>query len=155
MNIRPQLVVRIKPMRQLDLDEVAAAEATLFEFPWTRGNFADSLQADHSAWVCRADRALAGYAVMLVALDEAHLLNLSVLQPWQGRGYARGMLGHLFRTARRDGAARMYLEVRPSNSRAIGLYQDFGFVRVGSRRGYYPARDGREDALVMASDISP
>ncbi|MBI4755387.1 MAG: ribosomal protein S18-alanine N-acetyltransferase [Betaproteobacteria bacterium] len=142
-------------MRQRDLDEVAAAEATLFDFPWTRGNFADSLQTGHSAWVCRVDRALAGYGIMLLALDEAHLLNLSVLKPWQGRGYARGMLRHFFRTARRNGATRMYLEVRPSNSRAIALYQDFGFVRVGLRRGYYPAGEGREDALVMASDIPP
>lgn len=136
-------------MREADLDQVAAAEQALYEFPWTRGNFRDSLLAGYSAWVCRDGSVLAGYTVMVVCLDEAHLLNVSVLEAYQGQGLGRSILESLLAIAREGGAQQMYLEVRPSNERAQHLYRSMGFQPVGRRRGYYPAREGREDAIVM------
>ena len=141
---------RFAPMTAADLDDVAAVEQQIYPFPWTRGNFADSLNAGYSAWVLRDPAGqLQSYAVMMLAVDEAHLLNLSVAGDAQRRGLGWRTLEWIAEVARGHGAHTLLLEVRPSNPAALRLYQRYGFERVGSRRGYYPARDGREDALVM------
>ena len=140
-------------MQESDLDEVVAAERSLYGFPWTRTNFRDSLAAGYSAWVVRESGWLAAYAVVMIVLDEAHLLNISVLGLWQGHGYGRALLEQLCAIARENGAIRMYLEVRPSNALAQSLYKRFGFVEIGLRRGYYPAPFGREDAIVMSMGL--
>ncbi len=141
---------RFAPMATGDLDAVMAAEQRVYPFPWTRGNFADALRSGYPAWVLRTDSGeLIAYAVALLALDQAHLLNLSVDAPWQCAGYGRRMLDWVARSTREHGARSLLLEVRPSNAPALQLYRRRGFETVGVRRGYYPAPAGREDALVM------
>lgn len=137
------------PMRIEDLAEVAAIEAEVYEFPWSQGNFADSLLAGYSAWVCRRQGRMVGYAVLLLVLDEAHLLNISIRADCQGRGYGAALLEFLRGVARSHGGRTLFLEVRPSNAVAQTLYRRRGFQEIGRRRGYYPARNGREDAIVM------
>jgi ribosomal-protein-alanine N-acetyltransferase len=141
---------RYVPMTEADLDEVAAAEQEIYPFPWTRGNFLDALHAGYTAWVLRdgANR-VAAYGVMMMALDEAHLLNLSVARHAQRSGLGWQTLDWMADVARDHGGRTMLLEVRPTNDTALRLYQRYGFERIGVRRGYYPARDGREDAIVM------
>lgn len=139
----------LRPMREADLDEVAQIEARNYEFPWTRRNFGDSLDAGHSAWVVRNGGEMLGYAVLLRVLDEAHLLNITIDRPSRGTGRGRALLAQVCRLARDGGARQLFLEVRPSNQLAQTLYHSVGFQDVGRRRGYYPARDGREDAIVM------
>jgi len=147
--LRPQ-AERFAPMTTADLDDVASVEQQIYPFPWTRGNFADSLNAGYSAWVLRdAIGVLQAYAIMMLAVDEAHLLNLSVARDAQRRGLGWRTLEWIAEVARGHGAHTLLLEVRPSNPAALRLYQRYGFERVGLRRGYYPSRDGREDALVM------
>ncbi|MEY3201517.1 MAG: hypothetical protein RIR70_1067 [Pseudomonadota bacterium] len=141
------------PMHEADLSVVDALERTLYEFPWTRGNFADSIKAGHGAWLCRVGDEVVAYAIVMNALDEAHLLNLSVAKSWQGRGIGRAVLDHLCDEARRSGAVRMFLEVRPSNAAGLALYRSAWFSPIGRRRGYYPATQGREDAIVMTRDL--
>jgi ribosomal-protein-alanine N-acetyltransferase len=141
------------PMRADDIDAVAAAEQRIYGFPWTRGNFTDSLAAGYSAWRLLEDGQMVGYAVMMLAIDEVHLLNLSILPAAQRCGLGSRLLRHLFAVARGKGAKRMLLEVRPSNAAGIGLYHRFGFETIGERRGYYQAHHGRESALVMALDL--
>lgn len=141
------------PMAEADLDAVAEAEQRIYDFPWTRGNFLDSLNSGHDAWLAREDGHLVGYAVMMQVLDEAHLLNISVLPERQGAGRGTALLIHLFGTAKDRGAARMFLEVRPSNVSGQRLYRRHGFLEIGRRKGYYPAHEGREDAIVMARDL--
>jgi ribosomal-protein-alanine N-acetyltransferase len=138
------------PMNAVDLDDVVRVEAQIYPFPWTHGNFADSLRSGYSCWVLR-DRAgaLLAYAIVMLALDEAHLLNLSVALECQGSGLGWRTLEWIAQVARGHGARTMLLEVRPSNPAAIRLYERYGFQRIGVRRGYYPAADGREDAIVM------
>ncbi|TXG80750.1 MAG: ribosomal-protein-alanine N-acetyltransferase [Rhodocyclaceae bacterium] len=140
-------------MRESDLDEVAPIEARNYEFPWTRGNLADSLAAGHSAWVLRNGGGMQGYAVLMRVLDEAHLLNITIDLEWRGTGRGRQLLADLCEMSREAGARQFFLEVRPSNTAALALYQSAGFTRVGLRRGYYPARDGREDAIVMVKPL--
>jgi ribosomal-protein-alanine N-acetyltransferase len=136
-----------------DLDAVAAIEAAIYLHPWTRGNFADSLAEGYHCWVIECAGETAGYTVLMVAAGEAHLLNLSVAPPWQRRGIGREALAFVARLARDYGAAKMLLEVRPSNTAAIALYAAAGFSELAVRHGYYPAGDGREDAVVMQLEL--
>lgn len=153
MSAVPKPRLEFVPMRETDVDAVVAAEGRIYPFPWSRGNFADSLAAGYSSWVCREEGELAGYAVMMVVMDEAHLLNLSILPERQRRGLGSDLLSHLFHVARQHGARRMLLEVRPSNVSGLALYRRFVFSEIGRRKGYYPAHDGREDAVVMEREL--
>ncbi|MCK9382374.1 MAG: ribosomal protein S18-alanine N-acetyltransferase [Sulfuritalea sp.] len=140
-------------MTEADLDAVAAAEARIHPFPWTRGNFADSLAAGHGAWLARAEGRMIGYAIMMQVLDEAHLLNISVLPELQRTGRGSALLIRLFDLGRMQAATRMLLEVRPGNISGRAFYQRHGFEEIGRRRDYYPAHEGREDAIVMARGL--
>lgn len=137
------------PMNGDDLDWVTHHERELHAFPWTHGNFSDSFAAGYSTWIARRGIQRVGYAVVMMVLDEAHLLNISVVRDAQRQGIGRAMLDHIIESARRSGAQQMFLEVRPSNLPALTMYETFGFRQIGRRRGYYPAEEGREDALVM------
>ncbi|WP_412480238.1 ribosomal protein S18-alanine N-acetyltransferase [Azonexus sp. IMCC34839] len=141
-------------MNPRDLDSVAALEASLQVFPWSRGNFADSLEAGHSVWVLRIGGELVGFSVVMSVLDEAHLLNIGVAKRFQGLGYGARLLRHAMESARLGGAAKLFLEVRPSNEQAVSLYRHFGFRQIGLRKGYYPAIVGREDALIFDRELS-
>ena len=141
------------PMHERDLDGVRALEASLQVFPWSRGNFSDSLNAGHSVWVLREGVDLIGFSVVMSVIDEAHLLNIGVCKRHQGRGYGARLLRHAMECAHLGGAGRMFLEVRPSNARAVELYRHFGFRQIGLRKGYYPAVIGREDGLVFDREL--
>jgi len=143
-------------MHVASLDRVLAVESECYEFPWTRGNFIDSLAAGYLAdCLLDADGALMGYRIAMPGVEEMHLLNITVAPGFQGLGLARLMLVDLVRVCRARGAATLWLEVRPSNVRARGIYERFGFRQVGLRKGYYPASGGqREDALVMSLDVA-
>ncbi|MFA7282124.1 MAG: ribosomal protein S18-alanine N-acetyltransferase [Sterolibacterium sp.] len=132
-----------------DLDAVMAIERRIYEFPWTRGNFEDSLTSGYGAWLMREGASLIGYAVMMLVLDEAHLLNISIIPERQRSGMGSAMLNHLLDYAVEHGVVRMLLEVRPSNVSGLAFYKHHGFVQVGERPGYYPARHGRETAWVL------
>jgi len=140
---------RLAPMREADLAEVMAIENRIYAHPWTRGNFADSLRAGYACRTWRIDGTLVGYFVLAAGAGEAHLLNLSVADASQRRGHGTALLNEVVRLAREQGAERVFLEVRPSNTGAQRLYARYGFRCVATRRGYYPARQGREDALVL------
>jgi ribosomal-protein-alanine N-acetyltransferase len=141
----------LRPMTADDVDAVHALECSVFPHPWSRANFADSLASGYDAWVlCAADGALAGYFLLMYAVDEAHLLDVAVTAPRQGGGLGRWLLDRLVARARDMGMASILLEVRPSNVRALAVYQRYGFAGIGRRKGYYPAHEGRrEDAIVM------
>lgn len=149
MSALPDLVPKFRPMREQDLDRVMEIEPRIYSHPWTRGNFRDSLKAGYSCWIMECAGAFAGYGVLMVGVRDAHLLNLSVAEDWQGRGYGRAFLNHFIALARSCDALQIFLEVRPSNVAARRLYIDMGFHDVSVRRGYYPAGLGREDAILM------
>jgi len=153
MNAVLQPRIEYLPMRPADVAAVVAIEQRIYAFPWTAGNFADSLTSGHSAWISLEDGVIIGYAVMLLVLDEAHLLTIGIAATRQGRGLGSALLAYLYDAAKADGATRMFLDVRPSNTVACALYRRDGFAEIGRRRGYYPAPGGREDALVMARDL--
>lgn len=138
-------------MLECDLDVVAENDAAAYEFPWSRGIFSDCLQADYPSWVAEDAKAvLTGHAVMTLAVGEAHILNVCVHPYYQGLGLGRALLQVLIDHALGEAASQMFLEVRASNAVALGLYDSLGFVRAGLRKGYYPAAQGREDAVVLS-----
>ena len=144
---------RLRPMREGDLDTVMEIERRAYPFPWTHGIFRDCLRADYPAWILDDEARILGYAVLSVAAGEAHVLNLCIDPVMQGAGHGRRLLRALLKIARGHGAQRVFLEVRPSNPRAIALYHDEGFNEIGRRPRYYPAKHGREDAIVMAIEL--
>ena len=145
----------LAPLTTAHLDSVMAIEAAAYAFPWTRGNFIDSLAAGYPARVLLgAQRQLLGYFVAMPGVDEMHLLNITVAPAEQGRGHARCMIDALIPLCHEHAARELWLEVRDSNERARAMYLRLGFTAVGVRKGYYPAPFGqREDALVMSLKI--
>ena len=139
------------PMRLQDVDDVVRLEQAVFPHPWSRGNFIDSLTSGYDAWVLRdAQGKLAGYFLLMAAVDEAHLLDVAVAADRQGTGLGRYLLDKVGACARGLGVESVLLEVRPSNLRALEVYRRYGYAEIGRRRAYYPAHEGqREDAIVM------
>ena len=144
---------RFGKMAASDLEEVLEIEQAVYSHPWTRGNFVDSLNAGYHCCTYRVGPELAGYFILIVAVGEAHLLNLSVSAIRHRQGLGSALLREVMRVAREKGARHLFLEVRPSNSAGLALYERFGFRRIAERRGYYPAHGGREDALVLTFDL--
>ena len=149
MSARLEAELTYRRMAVGDLDRVVDIEVTIYSHPWTRGNFADSIAAGYQCWVSEYADEIVGYGVLMVAADEAHLLNVSIAAPRQRQGLGADLLRFLFKVARQGGARKIFLEVRPSNIGARALYARTGFTQIGLRRGYYPAADGHEDAIVM------
>ena len=144
--------LELRPMVVADIDEVHALECSVFPHPWSRANFADSLASGYDAWVLREpdEGPLAGYFLLMYAVDEAHLLDVAVSGERQGSGLGRYLLDEIAARARAMGMASILLEVRPSNERALRVYGRYGYAQIGRRKGYYPAHEGRrEDAIVM------
>lgn len=146
--------LRIIAMTLADLDTVVAAEATLHASPWTRGQFADSLAAGHDVLLAYdSSNSLVGYGVVMMAMGEADLLNISVLPAFQRQGVGAAFLQYLMARAKTRQVTRMLLEVRATNRAALALYTRQGFIEIGRRHGYYPAHEQREDAVVMAREL--
>jgi ribosomal-protein-alanine N-acetyltransferase len=145
----------IRPMTVASLDGVVALELLVYPFPWSRGNFVDSLAAGYTAWtITGRGGELAGYCIAMHGVEEMHLLNITIAPPARRCGHARRMLGELVRVCRDEGARRLWLEVRQGNVDALATYLRLGFAHVGVRKDYYPAPEGRrEDAVVMSLAI--
>lgn len=145
---------QFEPLTLERLPGVLAIERLAYAHPWTENNFRDALGAGYQAQMVTAAGALLGYFVAMKGVEEVHLLNITVTPQYQGQGWARLMLEALAIWARGDGALWLWLEVRVSNQRAIQVYEQHGFRRVGQRKAYYPAGKGqREDAIVMSMQL--
>lgn len=146
----------LQPMLVSDLDEVLALELRAYAFPWSWGNFIDSLAAGYEARVLRStEGTLLGYFLAMQGVDEMHLLNIAVAPESQGQGHARLLLDALCALAAERGLTQVWLEVRQSNARARAVYARYGFAETGLRRAYYPAGNGlREDAVLMSLSLT-
>ena len=123
------------PMSLLHLDAVMAIEAGAYPFPWTHGNFVDSLAAGYDARVLYDDQgAILGYFVAMAGVEEMHLLNITVAPRAWHQGHGRFMLDALEALCHERGARQLWLEVRVSNERARAIYRRRGFAEVGIRR---------------------
>lgn len=144
----------LRPMHEDDLDAVMAIEQATYQFPWTRGIFRDCMHVGYCCWVFEDNGDIEAYAVMSIGAGEAHLLTVVVDPKSRGKGLGKMLVTHLLDIASTHGAETVLLEVRPTNHIAVQLYQNLGFNEVGLRPNYYPAPNGREDALIMALTMS-
>ena len=149
MSAQWQETPQIRRMLPADLDEVVAIEREVFLFPWTRGNFGDSLDSGYHCLVLEQAGHIFGYGVMTIGADEAHLLTLSIAAGWQRQGWGEKLLQQFIHIAREHHAQSMFLDVRESNQAAARLYERIGFRHIARRKDYYPAMGGREDSLIM------
>jgi ribosomal-protein-alanine N-acetyltransferase len=147
--------VRIVPMTLEDIDEVLVIEGQSFRTPWSRGAFRYELTQNRVArcLVLRVGPALAGYLCLWEISRELHITNLAVAPAFRRRGLARTLVGSVLEEARARGLEQVFLEVRPTNVEALGLYESLGFSVIGRRKGYY--FDTGEDALVMEARLAP
>lgn len=143
----------IREMKHDDLSMVSDIERRSYEFPWSHGVFRDCLLAGYQNVVLIRDNDVAGYGVLSVAAGEAHILNLCVDPEFRSRGHGEKLLDEMLFRARAASVRTIYLEVRPSNERAIALYRKKGFHQVANRPAYYQANEGREDAAVFAKKL--
>lgn len=153
MNAVLQLSHNIRVMKEADVPAVLQVDRDSYDFPWSAGNFIDSLHGGHRCWVYEINEAIIGHAVMMSVFEEAHLLNLAITPVWQRQGLGEALLIYVLKEARAAGIETLFLEVRPSNAGAIRLYSRNGFEGFAIRRDYYPAHTGREDALVMRRSL--
>ncbi len=143
----------IRLMTENDLDSVMHIETRAYQFPWTKAIFRDCLSAGCTVWLCENTQDIQGYGVLTSGGGEGHILNLCVDPDYQQQGVGTTLLRALLGTAWIADVETLFLEVRPSNKAALGLYEKFGFNEVGIRNNYYPAKNGREDAIVLAKEL--
>ena len=144
---------RIRTMAHEDISQVSDVERRSYEFPWSHGIFRDCLLAGYHCIVIERDEQVVGYSILSVAAGEAHILNLCVDPSFRQRGYGEQLLNAIIEHAEAVGVQEMFLEVRPSNEKAIGLYSKKGFRKIAYRPAYYQATEGREDAAVYAKNL--
>ena len=137
-------------MTNADVPAVIAIEKQAYKYPWTEGIFRDCLRVGYHCRLLEQGGEIQAYGIISIAAGESHILNICVRPDLRRKGLGQRMLNYLMDEARRSGAKTMLLEVRVSNTAAIHMYQQAGFNELGHRPNYYPARDGREDALLMA-----
>jgi [ribosomal protein S18]-alanine N-acetyltransferase len=145
-------LMRMRTMLHSDLPRVMEVELKNYTFPWQVDIFTDCFRAGYDCWVCEECGKVLGYCLVAVAVGEAHILNISVDPAEQKQGIGRKMLEYIIESVR-GRAETIFLEVRPSNVAAINLYQSTGFNEIGIRKGYYPAENGREDAIMLALQL--
>lgn len=148
----PALSMRL--MTEQDLSTVIRIEKRAYPFPWSAGIFRDCLRAGCMAWICESNQDIRGYAILTSGAGEGHILNLCVDPDHQQQGIGALLLKTLLATAGVAEVLTLFLEVRPSNKAALRLYEKFGFNEAGIRNNYYPAKNGREDAIVLAKELT-
>lgn len=140
-----------------DLDSIAEIENQSHIHPWSKNVFRDCLRV---SYICEkllnddADKDILVYGIMSVAAGEAHIFNVCVNTEFRRQGLGEKMMWHLIEKAKNKQAEVAFLEVRPSNVSAIALYEKLGFQITGRRKNYYPAEDGREDAVIMSMSLA-
>jgi len=145
--------IEMRPMLESDVDRVMQIEQSVYPYPWTKGILRDCLRVGYECWVATESNDIIGYGVLSVAAGESHILNLAVAAAHQSQGVGRHLLAHLMDLARIKQADMILLEVRPSNRAALQLYESTGFNEIGCRKAYYPAPNGKEDALLLACQL--
>lgn len=144
----------LRPLKTHDIPKVLTIERQMYSYPWSEGIFKDCLKIGYSNWAFIKDGQFVGYVILSVAVGEAHILNICLDPAYQGKGLGRQFLKEVLIIAKKKNANSVFLEVRPSNTAAVQLYKTAGFKKIGKRKNYYPAADGKEDALVLSLDLT-
>jgi ribosomal-protein-alanine N-acetyltransferase len=138
----------IRSMETKDLDGILEVEMNCFTTPWTRNMFEDELYNPNAYYsVVEVNEKIVGYVGFWKIIDEAHITNVAIHKDFRRLGLGRALITDMLDKVKDLEIIAVTLEVRVSNFAAISLYESFGFVSSGVRRGYYS--DNNEDALIM------
>ena len=151
--LEDESITRFRPMKKWDIPNVLTIEERVYEFPWNKRTFLDCMRIGYHCLVLERAGTILAYGILCPGFEESHIMNICVAPKFHGRGYGRKMMERLIEIAHEDGSEKMLLEVRPSNLSALRLYENMGFKQVGVRKGYYPAREGREDAILCTLEL--
>jgi len=156
MAVNPEinLASGFRKMTPKDVPEILLIENSIYTHPWTEGIFNDCIRVGYNCWVYTEEDKIQSYGLVSIAANEAHILNLCVAPAAQGQGLGKLMLHKLIHLAEERLSDSIFLEVRESNVVALKLYEQEGFNRIGLRKNYYPADEGKEDALVFAKALN-
>lgn len=143
----------LRPLEVSDIETIMEIELRAYPHPWTEGIFFDCMRVGYSCWAYQSQNTIIGYLILSLVLDEMHILNICIDPNYQKQGLGKLLLKKAEGIGQEKGAKEVFLEVRPSNKAALLLYQDFGYNQIGLRKNYYPAANGREDAIVMAKTM--
>lgn len=145
--------VKVRLMREEDIERILAVEQASFTTPWTRDAFTNEITKNHFAYyvVAQLNDEIVGYCGVWIIIDEAHITNIAVHPDYRGLKIGQSLMESIIGLAIVQGAVRMTLEVRESNTVAQSLYKKLGFVVTGKRKGYYT--DNQEDALIMWANL--
>lgn len=143
-----------RPMRSSDIKSILTIEEQVYNFPWTSRTFGDCLKIGYLCWVCERIDEVVAYGILSIGAGEAHVMNICVSPKFQKQGIGRRMMNRLIEVALENRCKTVLLEVRPSNTPAIELYLNMGFMEIGTRKNYYPAEEGREDAIMFSMDLA-
>ena len=149
--VEPRTAIRL--MLPADLKAVSRIEKSAYRYPWNLGIFRDCMLAGYYCVVIDVGGAVTGFAIMSAAAAEAHVLNICVHPAARRYGYGRRLLNTLIVRAHELDVDQIFLEVRPSNHPALGLYRSAGFIEIGVRPAYYQAEFGREDAVILSAQL--
>ncbi len=152
-SVEKKDILRIRRMSKDDIPAVVEIEKQVYNYPWTEGIFKDCFIAGYKCWVCEDMENVVAYGILSVAAGEAHIMNICVDPAEQKQGIGRSMVEKMVEAARDRKINSIFLEVRPSNTAAIALYNGLGFNELGTRKDYYPAEEGREDALMLGMEL--
>jgi len=142
-----------RPMQHDDIDNIMRLETSLHPYPWTKGIFKDCLNAGYLCYLAEINNEIIAYSALSYGAGESHILNISVSKKFQKKGFGKQTLQFILQQAKTKNADMTLLEVRGSNHSAIGLYESQGFNEIGIRKGYYPAPNGKEDAIMFAKQL--
>lgn len=154
LGIAEERPLYLRALKATDIPAVLIIERKMYSYPWSEEIFRDCLKVGYSNWAFIKDGEFIGYAILSVAVGEAHILNICLDSSYKGQGLGQKFLDEILIVAKEKQVSCVFLEVRPSNIAAVNLYKKTGFKKIGQRKNYYPAPDGKEDAIVFSLDIA-
>ena len=148
-----KLFYMIRLLSETDLPELILIEQLTQLAPWSEDTFTQCFKLGSRGWVIEHDNRSIGFVILMQQMGECHILNICIHPDYQHQGFGQQLLVYVLKAAKEKNAGIAYLEVRRSNQHAISLYKKMGFVEIGDRKDYYPAKKGREDAILYAKDL--
>lgn len=148
------LMIKHDILSQLAIADLMAIETACHDFPWSQKTMQTCLAGRYFNGALYADSVLVGFYIGERAGPDNTLMDICIAPDFQGQGFAKVLLQDFIDRSDNMAAENLFLEVRASNAAAIGLYTKAGFAEVGIRKNYYPSRNGKEDAILMALTLT-
>ncbi|HAU0086474.1 TPA: ribosomal protein S18-alanine N-acetyltransferase, partial [Legionella pneumophila] len=148
------MILNIRRMKDSDIENVYSIETNVHIAPWSKDILRDCVLVGYDCRVLEINNGdssiLAGYIISRISNNSCHILNLCIAKPLQSKGLGRKLLQTvLYSLSKYTQTESVILEVRPSNSAALHLYETMGFEKVEIKKDYYKDKNSVEDAILL------